>query len=320
MTICLAHISALRYWRAVRCGLAPEPKPSRVSLPAKTNRSEVGALRDAPWNQGIFGDALHIAVSSQGGKRNRPGIVCHCLSGLRLRGEVMRIESGVFVLSPRATYLQLASAVPLESLAMLAFELCGLYSMLPRDSSFTSAKPLTTVDAIASFAHLNSGYAGCARARKALGFVADRSASPAESRLVALLCAKQTLGGYGLPMPEMNRRVDVVGEGRKCTPHKFFVLDLYWCDAKLDVEYDSDAFHASLAGIASDAERRNALCAMGYSVITVTNAQISSLDSFDDVALGIAHALGVRVRHTCASWSRRRFLLRGGLLAAQRLL
>ena len=320
MTICLSHISALRYWRAVRCGLAPEPKPCRVSLPSKTNRSEVGALISVPWAQYILGDALHIAVSSQDGKRNRPGIVCHCLSGVKLRGEIMRIESDIFVLSPRATYLQLSSAVPFESLAMLAFELCGIYSMRPGDSSFVSANPLTTVDTITSFARLNSGYAGCTRGRKALDFVADRSASPAESRLVALLCAKQTLGGYGLPMPEMNRRVDVVGEGRKCTPHKYFVLDLYWSDARLDVEYDSDAFHASSAGIASDAERRNALRSMGYSVITVTNAQMSSPDSFDDVALGIAHALGVRVRHTCASWRHRRFLLRKGLLVAQKLL
>lgn len=320
MSICLAHISALRYWRAVRCEFAPAPKPTRVSLPAKTNRSEIGALRAVPWAQDTLGGVVHIAVSSQGGKRNRAGVVCHCPSGLKLRGEVMRIESGIFVLSPRATYLQLSSVLPLESLAMLAFELCGFYSMLPCDSSFASANPLTSVDAIESFARLNSGYAGCARGLKAIAFVADRSASPAESRLVALLCAKQTLGGYGLPMPEMNRRVDVVGEGRKCTPHRYFVLDLYWSDARLDVEYDSDAFHASSAGIASDAGRRNALQAMGYSVITVTNAQLSSPDSFDDVALGIARVLGVRVRHTCASWGRRRFLLRRGLLAAQKLL
>lgn len=319
MTICLAHISALRYWRAVRCGLAPAPKPTRASLLAKTNRSEVGALRSVPWAQNILGDALHIAVSTQGGKRNRPGIVCHCLSGLNLRGEILRIESGIFVLSPRATFLQLSGAIPLESLAILAFELCGLYSMSPCDSSFVSANPLTTVDTLASFVRLNGGYAGCARGRKALGFVADRSASPAESRLAALLCAKQTLGGYGLPLPKMNWRVDVVGEGRKCTPHRYFVLDLYWSNAKLDVEYDSDAFHASSAGIASDAERRNALHAMGYSVITVTNAQLSSSDSFDDAALGIAHALGVRVRHTCSAWGRRRLLLRRGLLAAQTL-
>lgn len=265
-------------------------------------------MKNATWVGGLFDDALHIAVSSQNGKRNRAGVLCHCLSGLDLRGEIMRIDENVFVLSPRATYLQLAGTSSFEVLAMLAFELCGLYSLSPFDSSFVSAQPLTGVSLLATFVSSNSGYVGCARARNALRFVVDRSASPAEFRLVVLLCAKQTMGGYGLLLPAMNRRVDVVGEGRKCTLHAYFVLDLCWSEAKLDVEYDSDAFHASSAGIASDAERRNALQAMGYSVITVTNAQVSSTDSFDDVALAIAHALGVRVRHACSSWSHRRFL------------
>ena len=88
----------------------------------------------------------------------------------------------------------------------------------------------------------------------------------------------------------MNYRVDVVGEGRKCTPRKFFVLDLFWQSARLDVEYDSDAFHTSAAGISSDAERRNALQAMGFSVITVTNGQVSSADLLDDAVCAIARA------------------------------
>lgn len=35
MTICLAHISALQYWRAVRCGFRPKPRAARVALPQK---------------------------------------------------------------------------------------------------------------------------------------------------------------------------------------------------------------------------------------------------------------------------------------------
>ena len=44
MTICLAHMSALQYWRAVRCGFRPKPRAARVALPAKTNRSEIASL------------------------------------------------------------------------------------------------------------------------------------------------------------------------------------------------------------------------------------------------------------------------------------
>ena len=170
-----------------------------------------------------------------------------------------------------------------------------------------------------SFASLAVSYPGNAKAKKALGFSVDKSASPAESELVALLCAKQTLGGYGLPLPMMNYRVDVVGEGRKCTPRKFFVLDLFWQSARLDVEYDSDPFHTSAAGISSDAERRNALQAMGFSVITVTNGQVSSADLLDDAACAIARALGIRFRHSCKTWNRRRFAFRRNLRAARKL-
>ena len=191
--------------------------------------------------------------------------------------------------------------------------------MKPDGSDFVSAKPVSSVASLLSFASSVESYPGNAKAKKALGFSVDKSASPAESELVALLCAKQTLGGCGLPLPMMNYRVDVIGEGRKCTPRKFFVLDLFWQSARLDVEYDSDAFHTSAAGISSDAERRNALQAMGFSVITVTNGQVSSADLLDDAACAIARALGIRFRHSCKTWNKRRFAFRRNLRAARKL-
>ena len=108
----------------------------------------------------------------------------------------------------------------------------------------------------------------------------------------------------------MNWRVDVTGDARKFTPCKFFVLDLFWPDAMLDVEYDSNAFHRSPGALASNAERRNALQAMGYTVITVTHDQMASPDLFDDAARAIAKALHIRVRHSSKRWPRMRYDLR----------
>ena len=319
MTVCLAHMTALRYWRAVRCGLIPAPRAARSTLPTKTNRSEISALRSVPWIQTISGDLIHVAVSQRKGVRNVPGTACHCLLGSPAAKKLMRIDCGALVVSPEAVFLHLAGFLHFEALALIAFELCGTYSLTPDGSGFMPAEPITSVASLSAFVSSASSFPGSARARKAIRFALDNSASPAESRLVLLLCAKQTLGGYGLPLPKMNRRVNVVGEGRKCTAHKYFVLDLFWENARLDVEYDSDAFHASAGGIASDAERRNALAAMGYRVVTVTNTQISSADAFNDVARVIAHALGFRIRHTSKAWSQRRFALRCGLGAAQRV-
>ena len=108
----------------------------------------------------------------------------------------------------------------------------------------------------------------------------------------------------------MNWRVDVTGDARKLTPRKYFVLDLFWADAMLDVEYDSNAFHRSPGALASNAERRNTLQAMGYTVITVTRDQMTSVDLFDDAARAIAKALHVRLRHSCKRWPRLRYGLR----------
>ena len=307
----------------------------------------------------------------------------------------MRIGRDTFVLSPEATFLQLAQFYSFEQLSLLAYELCGTYSRIigesnaallrtisgssrvvpkstyesshdalqacsesysetsdyseaPRrtvldsasepngsdfvqafgfdknaatcnfKSGFVSSEPISSVGSLLAFANSAAAFPGCARARKALRYVLDRSASPAESRLVFLLCTKRSLGGYGLPLPQMNYRIDVVGEGRKCTSHKYFVLDLFWESARLDVEYDSDAFHASKAGITSDAERRNALVAMGYTVITVTNGQASSANSLDDVAFAIARVLKVRIRRQNGTWNQKRYAFRRRVDVAQR--
>lgn len=394
MTICLAHMSALQYWRAVRCGLRPKPRAARVALPTKTNRSEVTSLRNAPWSQGVFSGRLHVAVSCQGGMRTIPGATCHCLSGSFVSKSLMRIGRDTFVLSPEATFLRLAQFYSFEQLSLLAYELCGTYSrvigesnaallrtisgssrVVPKStyesshdtlqacsesysetsdyseaprrtvldsasepsgsdfaqafgfdknaatcnfkSGFVSSEPISSVGSLLAFANSAAAFPGCARARKALRYVLDRSASPAESRLVLLLCTKRSLGGYGLPLPQMNYRIDVVGEGRKCTSHKYFVLDLFWESARLDVEYDSDAFHASKAGITSDAERRNALVAMGYTVITVTNGQASSANSLDDVAFAIARVLKVRIRRQNGTWNQKRCSFRRRVDVAQ---
>ena len=155
MTICLAHISALQYWRAVRCGLRPKPRAARIALPAKTNRSEVASLLDEPWTSGVFSpfqQPIHIAISARNGKRNRPGVVCHDICDACFAGKAMRIDEKTFVLSPEALFLQLARSLSVEALALVACELCGLYSMKPDGSDFVSAKPVSSVASLLSFA------------------------------------------------------------------------------------------------------------------------------------------------------------------------
>ena len=94
---------------------------------------------------------------------------------------------------------------------------------------------------------------------------------------------------------------------------KTFKCDLYWPQAKLAVEYDSDAFHTGADRIASDAQRRNSLEHLGINVITVTNRQISNFTELDRTAYQIARRLGKRIRPRCADWRGKQIALRDQL-------
>ena len=134
--------------------------------------------------------------------------------------------------------------------------------------------------------------------REPLQFVADNSASPMETKLTMFLCFKRTMGGYGLPFPKLNFPIEPTSAARKAAHKQRYVLDLYWPKRKIDVEYDSDSYHASSEGIASDAQRRNALQLMGVTVITVTRGQLYNAASFDRTARIIAASIGVRLPKT----------------------
>ena len=151
-------------------------------------------------------------------------------------------------------------------------------------------------------------------ATRALKFVADNSASPMETKLTMFLCLKRTMGGYGLPFPKLNFPIEPTSAARKAAHKQRYILDLYWPKRKSDVEYDSDSYHASSEGIASDAQRRNALQLMGVTVITVTRGQLYNAASFDRTARIIAASIGARLPKTSQRWISQNQMLRYVLL------
>ena len=135
-----------------------------------------------------------------------------------------------------------------------------------------------------------------------------------ETKLTMFLCLKRTMGGYGLPFPKLNFPIEPTSAARKAVHKQRYVLDLYWPKRKIDVEYDSDSYHASSEGIASDAQRRNALQLMGVTVITVTRGQLYNAASFDRTARTIATSIGVRLPKTSQRWISQKQMLRYALL------
>ena len=97
---------------------------------------------------------------------------------------------------------------------------------------------------------------------------------------------------------------------QKALNRSYFLCDLYWEQAKLAIEYDSDAEHSGSERIASDAARRNALLRLGITVITVGNQTFRDRSEFKRVGATVARLLRTRIRPRSEHYDRRQIELR----------
>jgi len=135
-----------------------------------------------------------------------------------------------------------------------------------------------------------------ARSTHYLRYVVDDSASPRETALCMLLCMPPRFGGYGLALPEMNRRFELSTKERLMMGMRHFDCDLYWERPRVAIEYDSKQHHTEQEKQERDAIRRNMLQYKGIQVITATHLQVNKQNEFDNLAQQIGRAIGKRFR------------------------
>lgn len=220
-----------------------------------------------------------------------------------------RDAQDVFLASPELALLHYASHADLADAIALAFELCGTYR-LGGLLGFEKADPLTSMKRLNWFASGVQGARGVKRLRRIADRVLDGSASPMETALAMLLSLPCALGGYGLPSPRLNARIDVSSKNVLNQSKRYYVADLYWPEVRFAIEYDSDQWHVGPERIGQDAARRNALLFQGVNVVTVCSQQIMSESKMDDVAHIAARALGRSVRPRARDWRKRNRELR----------
>lgn len=222
---------------------------------------------------------------------------------------------GLFVSTPELVFAQLSSRLSLTHLIMLGHELCGEYSIdMNTERGFITRPPLVKK---ASLAKLFS--AGCPLGRKnlslqAIGNVLEGTASPAESQLAALLTCPTRLGGFGFPAPKPNAVVLQDARSQEVSGKHWRACDLLWENERVDVEYDSEAFHSTREQRYQDSVRRNALTSSGFKVISVTPNQLQSLDEMRTVAKVLAQALGKRTRVRIEDYEHRQRMLHRTIL------
>ena len=266
---------------------------------------------------------VSLLVGSRGARRILGGAVCRVWEGALPERAFLKAgrSRDLFVSTPEFAYIQMAFGCTSIRLIVRGFEACGAYWTTQRDMrGFSAREPLTTPEAIGRMLSSTGAARASRKVRRALQHVCPGAASPMESALVMLLCLPCSMGGYGFSHPSLNYRVAVPLKYGDRIPQGYFLCDLYWDEARLDVEYDSTMFHAgSSRELVRNSIRRDGLALLGVSVVTVTAGQVYDVDEFDRVARLIAKKLGHRVRTDHVSdWEWRRGELRKQILLGKR--
>lgn len=329
MNYFVTHETACEFWRG-KGSLSPSetfkavsyrPTPHGLSVNAREARSIHEALGLS------HGTPIHMAVSRAENRRLSPVIRPHVLSLDLPHGSFVEVAEGINVASPELMFVQMAKTLSLVETVQLGYELCGSYATptseptLSGDDAargFVCRKPLTSQKDILRFIGLASKLRGSRNALRAARFVRDGSASPMETKLALLLCLPRMLGGYGIPFPVMNAEVltpsGTCANARRTQRRR---CDLYWPQARLALEYDSDAWHADDRSRQLDSRRRVRLNSADVFVVTVTKGQLYNANETDMIAKFVARRLNVRLRSSAKKAMSTRYALRCELLGTK---
>jgi len=304
MDVIISHKSALEYWRLYGNNkISSSARQRRKRLPDSIPKLAI--VRDEMPSSLTF--PINIMVGGQSAKRTSKIVRARAHTGPIPEGCFVGIADGLAVSSPSLCLFQIAGELPLVKLIELGFELCGTYSLPARneyvageeagDKTLYNRPQLTNTKTIKAFAKRMKGVNGQQKVSQALPYIANGSGSPMETILIMLLTLPYKRGGYGLPVPELNTRIDFENAGKRRSGKSYYVCDLFWPKANLAVEYDSDFYHTGAERIASDSERRLNLDVLGIKVITVTSRLIRNEDEFDKLAVLIAGKINKRLRY-----------------------
>ena len=255
-------------------------------------------------------DRVDIIVG-YGDQRELPGTKMHIRRTPLPERSFYKLDECTYVASPELCLMQLASKLSEPQVTKLALEMCGIYALDPVDyagmfdcpdplddaSGICKRPPLTSAAKLRAYAKRLLAPNSRAQSAHYLRYVADGSASPRETALYMLLCMPPRFGGYGLALPEFNKRIELSLTERLMVGSHHYDCDLYWPGRRpVGVEYDSRQHHVALEKQELDAVRRNMLQCKGVQVVVATRMQVNKPSEFDKLARQIGKAIGKRFR------------------------
>ncbi len=291
------------------------PRCDSVRLMARgfSSLAPVGPGEDVPF-QGIT-LPVHVLVPKDVARWQTDSRIQHQTGEPLPAGSLVRVEPGLLLSSPEHIVLHEAPRLDLLPLVWLISELCSRYAIHPSlGGPLFPARPLTSLARVAAYLEeaVRHGAYGAKKALRATGLAIEGAASPRELVLALCLTLPRAMGGYAVPKPLLNHRVNADRRIRAMYNRSHFTVDACWPQARLAVEYDSDSYHLDPVKRAQDNDRRAALEEMGYRVIPISTKQQDGLVLSDNAFQRIAKHLGIKNRTGEAryDWQARRSDLR----------
>lgn len=258
---------------------------------------------------------VHLFIGSESHRSRSKILNCHVWKGPDW-GSFLRINNEFCVSSPEACFIQMSSVLPIEHLIELGYLLCGSYAPSSGEYGATAGLvPLASVASLTRYVNRCSGIDGVEKARRALRYVSDNSASVMETKLTMLLCLPQALGGAGIPLPELNTELNLATSrnGNRANVRR---PDLFWPRQMVALEYDSAAYHSKEYEIARDTQRKNELISHGIKCLIARQRDVYGNADFDKLAGELKRLLGCRPRITTKGYPSKTLNLKRRLIGA----
>ena len=236
---------------------------------------------------------LYVAAPHQDYKRYGSNCVIHSYPRPFPQKSFVRLQRGrydLYIASPELCFMLAARSLDLIDLVKFGYDLCAMYYETPQSRIGQMQRTSFTFSSLLKeYAIYNHNLHGSAKALKALKYVRDYSNSPMETKLAMFSLLPS---GCGLSHLEMNKTIDLTGEGKRLVGYSQIRCDLAFSN-KVAVEYNSNAHHLDAARYTDDMNRQTALKLAGYKYIAITAGHISNYHSFINVMNALMAELGM---------------------------
>ena len=212
-------------------------------------------------------------------------------------GSFYRYSDNVLIPSACLTFLLMAKQLDVAELIAYGDELCGSYSFNPYSDRGMNQRtsPLVTKGELMGYVEMASGIPGVNRAKRAIEYIIEASASPMETVDEMLLSLSVLLGGYALQVPKMNEVIPLSNEVAQMIGKSHCKADLYWKEAGLIVEHQGLFDHCGEVSFEADRARVNGLQMEGFRVFEITTSLVKDLERFEVLAKSFASMTGKRL-------------------------